>query len=73
MTVMEEKENMEQPLTFGPTKRDENSEEWLKIFIQEAGKEMTTTLELTAGEEVDDIDFVGLCEEFESIEKRVTM
>jgi pyruvate-formate lyase-activating enzyme len=58
---------------FSPAEGDENSEEWLKIFSQEAGKEMTATLELVAGEEADDIDFAGLCEEFEALEKRVTV
>jgi hypothetical protein len=54
--------------------KDEHSKEWLKIFSQEAEKEMTAALELAAEEEEeeeDNIDFVDLCEEFESLEKRV--
>jgi hypothetical protein len=62
VTIMEEEKNMEQTLMFSTTEGDENSEEWLKIFSQEAGKEMTATLELAAKEEADGIDFVGLCE-----------
>jgi hypothetical protein len=62
VTIMEEEENMEQTLMFSPTEGYENLEEWLKIFSQEAGKEMTATLELAAGEEVNGIDFAGLCE-----------
>jgi hypothetical protein len=70
-TVMDEE--MEQTLMSTLEEGDRHSEEWLKSFGQKVGTKMTATLELAAGEEVNDIDFVGLCEEFESLEKRVTV
>jgi len=50
---------------------EENSEEWLNIFIQEAEK--TATLELAAAEEEkeDNMCFVDLYQEFEALERRV--
>jgi hypothetical protein len=53
---------------------DEHSEEWLKIFSQEAEKEKTAALELAAEEakeETDNMSFVDLCEEIEALERRV--
>jgi hypothetical protein len=48
---------------------EEHSTEWLKIFSQEAETEMTVALELAEEEEEDNIDFVDLCEELESLER----
>jgi hypothetical protein len=51
---------------------DEHSEEWLKIFSQEA--ERTATWEFAEGRRrrrADRISFVDLCEQIESLERRV--
>jgi hypothetical protein len=45
----------------------EHSVELLKIFSQEAEREITTTSEFAAEEEAENKDFVELCEEFESL------
>jgi hypothetical protein len=42
-TIMEEE--MKQTLTFSKEAEDEHSTEWLKIFSQEAGQEITAVLE----------------------------
>jgi hypothetical protein len=71
-TVMEEE--MEQTLTFSRKEEDEHSTEWLKIFSQEAGQEITVVLEAAEEaeeEEADNMDFVDLYEELEALEKRV--
>jgi hypothetical protein len=66
---------MEQTLMSTPTEGDEHSEEWLKIFSQEAEQGTTAALEAaeeeSEEEEADDIDFVDLYEELEALEKRV--
>jgi hypothetical protein len=65
---------IEQTLMFAQGEGDEHSEEWLKIFSQEAGKEITAAWELATEEEeeeVDNMDFADLCEELEALEKRV--
>jgi hypothetical protein len=62
---------MEQTLMSTPTEGKEHSFELLKIFIQEAGTEITAALEPTAEEEADNMDFVDLYEELEALEKRV--
>jgi hypothetical protein len=49
----------------------EHSTELLKIFSQEAEREITTALEPTTEEEDDNIDFVELYEELESLERRI--
>jgi hypothetical protein len=64
MTIIEEEK--EKILKFSPTEEEEHSWEWLKSFIQEVEQEMTT-----AEEEEDTMDFSYLCEELESLEKRV--
>jgi hypothetical protein len=46
---------------------EEHSTELLKIFSQEAEREITATLEPAAEEEADNIDFVELYEELESL------
>jgi hypothetical protein len=45
----------------------------LDVFIQEAEQDMTVALESIAEEEVDSIDLVYLCEEFESLERKVVV
>jgi hypothetical protein len=45
----------------------------LKIFSQEAEREITTTSEFAAEEEAKNKDFVELCEEFESLDSRINM
>jgi hypothetical protein len=68
------KEEMEQTLTFVRKVEDEHSTEWLKIFSQEAGQEITMILEAAEEakeEEEDNMDFLDLYEELESLEKRV--
>jgi hypothetical protein len=45
----------------------------LKIFSQEAEREITTASEFAAEEEAKNRDFVELCEEFESLESRINM
>jgi hypothetical protein len=70
MTIREEE--LEQTLeTSHVGEEDENSKEWLNIFIQEAKK--TTTLELAEAEEeeADNKRFVDLCEQIEALERRV--
>jgi hypothetical protein len=62
---------MEQTLMSTPAEGEENSEEWLKIFSQEAEQEMTVALKPAAEEETDNMDFVDLYEELESLERRV--
>jgi hypothetical protein len=52
---------------------EEHSTELLKIFSQEAEREITATLELAEEEEADNIDFVELYEELEAQERRVNM
>jgi hypothetical protein len=51
----------------------EHSTELLKIFSQEAEREITAALEPAAEEEADNIDFVELYEELESLERRIDM
>jgi hypothetical protein len=51
----------------------EHSVELLKIFSQEAEREITTTSEFEEEEEAKNKDFVELCEEFESLESRINM
>jgi hypothetical protein len=54
--------------------REEHSEEWLKIFNQEAEQEITVECEPTTEEEAtDSMDLVDLCEELEALERRVNM
>jgi hypothetical protein len=66
------KEEMEQILKSSHVgEAEENSTEFLKIFIQEAEQEMTAELNPAAEEETYNMDFVDLCEEFEALEKRV--
>ena len=53
---------------------EENLEEWLKFFNQEAKKEMTIECGPTTEERATDImDFFDLCEELEALEGRVKM
>jgi hypothetical protein len=66
-----EEEEMEQTLMSTPAEGEEHSEELLKIFSQEAEQEMTAALEPAAEEEADNIDFVDLYAELESLERRV--
>lgn len=47
--------------------------ELLKIFSEEAEREITTTSEFAAEEEAENKDFVELCEEFESLQSRINM
>ena len=47
--------------------------ELLKIFSQEAEREITTTSEFEEEEEAENKDFVELCEEFESLQSRINM
>jgi hypothetical protein len=68
-TVKEEE--MEQTLMFSPAEGKEHSTELLKIFSQEAEQEMTAALKLAAEGETDNMDFVELYEELESLERRV--
>jgi hypothetical protein len=70
MTVIDEEEE-DQTLTFAQAEGDENSVELLEIFSQEAEWEMVAVLELTEEEEEYNMDFVDLCEELESLERRV--
>ena len=56
-----------------PTEREENSAESLEFFSQDVEQEMTTALESAVEEEADSIDFVDLCEELESLERRVVV
>ena len=51
----------------------EHSVELLKIFSEEAEREITTTSKFAVEEEVENKDFVELCEEFESLESRINM
>jgi hypothetical protein len=54
--------------------KEEISEEWLKIFIQGAEKEIIVECEPTIEEETTyNIDLVDLCEEMEALERRVKM
>jgi hypothetical protein len=69
-TVMEEKEQI---LKSVPTEGEEHSIESLDIFSQEAKQEMTAALKSTAEEEAYSIDFIYLCEELESLERRVVV
>jgi hypothetical protein len=66
-----EEEEMEQTLMSTPTEGEEHSEEWLKIFSQEAETEMTAALEPAAERETDNMDLVDLYAELESLERRV--
>jgi hypothetical protein len=69
---------MEQTLTFSEGAEDEHSIEWLKSFSQEAKQDITAVLEAIKEEEeeeqeqeqeeTDNIDFVDLYEELESLE-----
>jgi len=70
MTIIDEEEE-DQTLTFAQAEGDENSVELLEIFSQEVEWEMVAVLELTKEEEEYNMDFVDLCEELESLERRV--
>jgi hypothetical protein len=63
-------EEVEQTLLFSQGAKDKHSTRLLKIFNQEDEAEMTTTLKPIAERELYIIDFIGLCEELESLEKR---
>jgi hypothetical protein len=53
------KEEVEKTLTFSQgDEGDEHSEEWLKIFSQEAEKEMTAALELAAEEDEHSLEWL---------------
>jgi hypothetical protein len=54
-----------------PTKGEEHSTKFLKIFSQEAEQDMTAALEPTTEGEADNIDFVELYEELEALERMV--
>jgi hypothetical protein len=62
---------MEKTLMSTPAEGEEHSTELLKIFSQEAEKEMTVALEPTAEEEADNMDLFDLYEELEALERRV--
>jgi hypothetical protein len=69
-TIMEEE--MEQTLMFTQGEKEEHSKEWLKNFSQEDETEITAVLEATEEEEeMDSMEFVGLCEELEALDRRV--
>jgi hypothetical protein len=51
----------------------EHSVEFLKIFSEEAEREITTTSEFEEEEEEENKDFVEMCEEFESLQSRINM
>jgi hypothetical protein len=55
---------------FSPAEGEEHSR-IAQIFSQEAEQEMTAALKPTEEEEADNMDFVDLCEELESLERRV--
>jgi hypothetical protein len=57
-----EEEEMEQTLMSTPAEGDEHSVELLKIFSQEAEKEMTASLEPIAEKEAYNMDFFDLYE-----------
>jgi hypothetical protein len=67
------KEDKEHILMSVPMEGEEHSTKPLDFFIQEDEQEMTAALESEAEEEENIIDFVGLCEELESLERRVEM
>jgi hypothetical protein len=68
--VMEEE--VEQTLTFSQgDEGDEHSEEWLKIFSQEAEKEMTATLELAAEEDEHSLEWLEIFGQ--RVEQKVTV
>jgi hypothetical protein len=52
---------------------EENSAESLDVFSQEDEQEMTAALGSVVEEGADNIDFVGLCEELEYLERRVVV
>jgi hypothetical protein len=62
---------------FSQGEKEENSKEWLKIFIQEAEMKITAVLQAVKEEEEEEeeeeenIDFVDLHEELEALERRV--
>jgi hypothetical protein len=58
-----------------PSRRRRAFNRIAQIFSQEAEQEVTAVLEAAEAEEEeeDNIDFVGLCEELESLERRVTV
>jgi hypothetical protein len=66
---------MEHTLMFFQGEEDDNSEEWLKIFSQEAEQETTVVLEAAEVEEEkegeDNIEFADLYQELEALERRV--
>jgi hypothetical protein len=62
---------MEKTLLSTLVEGEEHLAELLKIFIHEAEQEMTVALELTEEEEEDNMDFVDLYAELESLERRV--
>jgi hypothetical protein len=77
-TVKEEEEEGEKTLMSIPAEEKEHSEEWLKIFSQEAEKETAAALKLTTEEEEEEeeannMGFADLCEQLEALERRVMM
>ena len=55
-------EEREKTMMFSPIGEEENSKEWLKIFIQEYEQEMIAIVNPTEKEEEDIMDFVDLYE-----------
>jgi hypothetical protein len=56
---------------FSPEEGQENFAEMPKIFSQEDEQGMTAVLEPAKEEGADIMDFVDLCEELETLERRV--
>jgi hypothetical protein len=73
--TVKEEEEMEQTLTFPQEAENEHSTKWLKILSQEVGQEITVVLETVEEEEEEEeannMDFATLCEELETLERRV--
>jgi hypothetical protein len=62
---------MEQTSEAAQAEEDEHSKEWLNIFSQEAEKTATLELAVEKEEEADNMSFVDLCEQIETLERRV--
>jgi hypothetical protein len=58
---------MEKRSEVSQAEKDENSEEWLNIFIQEAEKTVALELAVEKEEEADNMSFTDLCKQIETL------
>jgi hypothetical protein len=70
-TVIKEEKEKTSESSQAVEEEEEHSTELLRIFSQEVEQEMTAELKPAVEEEADNMDFVDLYKELESLERRV--